>query len=76
MSGYSSSFSRLNLSSRYREPANTKNATTRWNDSEDATDVLREWKFSGGVQIKEADVGQPCTECSKCKEGYEPHTWR
>ncbi|CAH1953998.1 unnamed protein product [Acanthoscelides obtectus] len=29
-----------------------------------------------GVQIKEADVGQPCIECDKCEEGYEPHDWR
>ncbi|VEN60204.1 unnamed protein product, partial [Callosobruchus maculatus] len=29
-----------------------------------------------GVQIKEADVGQPCIECDRCEEGYEPHDWR
>nr|CAH7740971.1 unnamed protein product [Callosobruchus chinensis] len=29
-----------------------------------------------GVQIKEADVGQPCIECENCEEGYEPHDWR
>ncbi|EFA03661.2 Protein espinas-like Protein [Tribolium castaneum] len=35
----------------------------------------REFFSADGVQIKETDVGQPCTECSKCM-GYEPHNWR
>lgn len=29
-----------------------------------------------GVQIEEVDIGQPCTECSKCIKGYDPHSWR
>ncbi|KAF7279517.1 hypothetical protein GWI33_007099 [Rhynchophorus ferrugineus] len=28
------------------------------------------------VQIKESDIGQPCTQCNECKEGFKPHVWR
>ncbi|KAJ3633698.1 hypothetical protein MTP99_010631 [Tenebrio molitor] len=40
------------------------------------TRTPQEYFSADGVQIKETDVGQPCTECSKCMVGYQPHNWR
>ncbi|XP_072375221.1 prickle planar cell polarity protein 3-like, partial [Diabrotica undecimpunctata] len=81
MSGYSSSFARLNISSKYGEDVVTPTRVMKngrsFGEGDGDSDILRLWEFGGGgVQIKEADIGQPCTECSKCKDGYEPHKWR
>ncbi|XP_050309425.1 prickle planar cell polarity protein 3-B-like isoform X3 [Anthonomus grandis grandis] len=53
-------------------------AKIRFKIDDDIGSTPKRWEhhITRGVQVKEFDIGQPCTECDVCKEGYEPHNWR
>nr|CAI5870366.1 unnamed protein product [Callosobruchus analis] len=82
MSEWSRALSRLSvLETYYHKPSVRIVVDKIEQDSEDCwiecydVSLVPEDHYSG-VQIKEADVGQPCIECDSCEEGYEPHDWR